>query len=176
MRATYPSLLARIRNQVGCPAMLEGKRFFPLTGNAHSKDALQQNAVGGLRTGAVHRSYVDAEIVDYALARAKCALFLTQGKVACRHLAGFPSDKFTGTSIFPSDVIIVTLKLPVPFLGRGNGLSPSGRSTAAKECRPPTGSSRIRRAVVSGGATRSRISDIRPGGRPLGGRRDLSGL
>src|ERR1035437_8550464 len=32
LRATYPSLLARIRNQVGCPAMLEGKRFFPLTG------------------------------------------------------------------------------------------------------------------------------------------------
>jgi hypothetical protein len=28
----YPSELARIVNQVGNPAMLEGKRFFPLTG------------------------------------------------------------------------------------------------------------------------------------------------
>src|SRR5262245_19716569 len=28
----YPSLLARMVNQVGRPAMFEGKRFFPLTG------------------------------------------------------------------------------------------------------------------------------------------------
>src|SRR5271157_3411394 len=32
LQAKYPSLLARIKNQVGCPAILEGKRFFPLAG------------------------------------------------------------------------------------------------------------------------------------------------
>ncbi len=32
VRATYPSLLARIVYQVGSPAMFEGNRFFPLTG------------------------------------------------------------------------------------------------------------------------------------------------
>ena len=32
LRATYPSLLARMINQVGSPAMFNGKRFFPLTG------------------------------------------------------------------------------------------------------------------------------------------------
>ena len=31
-RAIQPSLLARMVNQVGSPAMLEGKRFLPLTG------------------------------------------------------------------------------------------------------------------------------------------------
>src|SRR6201996_3403708 len=31
-RATYPCLLARMVYQVGNPAMLEGNRFFPLTG------------------------------------------------------------------------------------------------------------------------------------------------
>src|SRR5262245_15722615 len=31
-RAIHPSLLARIVNQVGSPAMFEGNRFFPLTG------------------------------------------------------------------------------------------------------------------------------------------------
>src|SRR5271156_6352194 len=32
LRATYPSLLARMVYQVGSPAIFEGKRFFPLTG------------------------------------------------------------------------------------------------------------------------------------------------
>src|ERR1700677_2920673 len=32
LRATYPCLLARMVYQVGNPAMLEGNRFFPLTG------------------------------------------------------------------------------------------------------------------------------------------------
>src|ERR1039458_5890723 len=32
LRATYPCLLARMVYQVGNPAMLDGKRFFPLTG------------------------------------------------------------------------------------------------------------------------------------------------
>src|SRR6266566_1185824 len=32
LRAIQPSLLARVVNQVGRPAMLEGNMFFPLTG------------------------------------------------------------------------------------------------------------------------------------------------
>ncbi len=33
-------------------------------GNTHSEDAFQQNAIGGLRAGPVHRCYDDAEVVD----------------------------------------------------------------------------------------------------------------
>jgi hypothetical protein len=36
-RATYPYLLARMVYQVGRPAMLEGKRFLPLTGTPIAK-------------------------------------------------------------------------------------------------------------------------------------------
>src|SRR6185437_7513370 len=59
--------------------------------NAHSEDALQQHAVGGLRTGSVHRCYVDAEVVHYALARGFQALFLTQDQVSSRHSRRFRS-------------------------------------------------------------------------------------
>ena len=39
-------------------------------GNPHSEDAFQQNAIGGLRAGPVHRCYDNAEVVDDARARA----------------------------------------------------------------------------------------------------------
>ena len=58
--------------------------------NAHSEDAFQQYAIGGLRAGPVHRCYVNAEVVDYALARVCTALFLTQDQVSSRHLGGIP--------------------------------------------------------------------------------------
>src|ERR1700722_18731013 len=41
-RATYPCLLARMVYQVGNPAMLEGKRFLPLTGMPMAKMLLSR--------------------------------------------------------------------------------------------------------------------------------------
>ena len=87
-----------------------GKEVLPADGNTHSEDALQQDVIGGLRTGAVHRCYADAEIVYDARSRAFCALWFTQGKANCRHVAGFPSNAFWKALILRSDVIIVTRK------------------------------------------------------------------
>ncbi len=67
-----------------------GKKVFPADGNTHSKNTLQQHAVGGLRAGSVHRCYVDAEVVGHARVRVQFALLLTEGEVSCRHLAGCP--------------------------------------------------------------------------------------
>ena len=85
-----------------------GEKILSADGNSHSEDALQQYAIGRLRAGAVHRCHVDAEVVDYTLAYAADALLMTQGKVACRHVAEFPSDRGKCRSISCSDVIIVT--------------------------------------------------------------------
>jgi hypothetical protein len=60
-----------------------------------------------LRTGAVHRRYIDAEIVYDTLTRDKFSLFFTQGWIYCRHLAGFPSEELWKESIFRLNPIIV---------------------------------------------------------------------
>ena len=70
--------------------MFEGNRFFPLTGNSHSKDAFQQYAIGGLRAGPVHRCYVDAEIVDDALLRALVRPVLDPGPGLLSPFGGIP--------------------------------------------------------------------------------------
>src|SRR5215469_4010792 len=94
-RAGYVTIFAGA-NRVpgGKSGDVRREKVFTADGYAHSEDAFQQNAIGGLRAGPVHRCYDYAEVVDYALSRANCALFLTEGKVSCRHLAGIPSDEF----------------------------------------------------------------------------------
>src|SRR6185437_14150974 len=68
------------------------EEVFAADRHTHAEDALQQDAVCRLRTGTVDSGYIDAEVVHDALARTQSALFLTQGKVSSRHLAGFPSE------------------------------------------------------------------------------------
>ena len=114
LRATYPSLLARIVYQVGSPAMFDGNRFFPLTGTPIPKMLFSSTLLADCEPDPFTVATIDAEIVCHALLRAQCALFLTQGQVSCRHLAGFPSGKFWKESIFHSTVIIVTCKSPRP--------------------------------------------------------------
>ncbi len=94
LRATYPSLLARMVYQVGRPAMFEGNRFLPLTGTPIPKMLFSRTLLADCEPDPFTvATWMLKSLID-ALTRADCALFLTQGQVSCRHLAGFPSDDF----------------------------------------------------------------------------------
>ena len=87
---------------VGKPAMFEGKRFFPLTGTPIPKMLFSRTLLADCEPEPFTVATIDAEVVGYALVRTQCALFLTQGQVSCRHLAGFPSGKFLEETNFCS--------------------------------------------------------------------------
>ena len=75
-----------------------GEEILAADGNAHRKNAAQQNAVGRLRAGAVDGSYLDAEVVDDRLRRSRwfnaCFALRRRGAgVGGRHVALFPSDR-----------------------------------------------------------------------------------
>ena len=76
------------------PGNVRWEQVLPAHGNSHSKNALQQHAVRGLRSRSVDRGYDDAEVVDDARACTAFTLFLTQGQISSRHMEGFPSDEF----------------------------------------------------------------------------------
>ena len=79
--------------------MFEGKRFFPLTGTPIPKMLFSRTLLADCEPEPFTVATLMLKSLITRCARADCALFLTQGQVACRHLAGFPSDKFLSASL-----------------------------------------------------------------------------
>ena len=100
--------------------MFEGNRFFPLTGTPIPKMLFSRTLLADCEPDPFTVATLMLKSFDYALLRAECALFLTQGQVSCRHLAGFPSGEFPRVPgpdfaclIRPSE-IVATLRSRLP--------------------------------------------------------------
>ena len=99
---------------------VRGEEILAADGDAHGKDAAQQNAVGRLRAGAVDGSYLNAEVVGDGLWRSRCCCFALRGRgagVGGRHGGGVP---------FRSKVERCSLFLQVPLYRDGQQGCPVG--------------------------------------------------
>ena len=73
--------------------MFEGKRFLPLTGTPIPKMLFSRTLLADCEPEPFTVATLMLKSLTTREMRADFALFLTQGEVSCRHLAGFPSSR-----------------------------------------------------------------------------------
>ena len=79
---------------VGSPAMFDGNRFFPLTGTPIPKMLFSSTLLADCDPDPFTVATLMLKSLTMRWRALRFALFLTQGQVSSRHVAGFPSDKF----------------------------------------------------------------------------------